>query len=175
MLCRIIISALLIAFLSTSTSHALSDKYKQHFKKNLIFLSQAKTKYVWGAKGEIKDGTVQVDCSGYIYAAAKQSGMPVIRTTSLRMSMGLEGWSNKKVDIDDVDETDICFFTWKTSPQRINGHVGVLIVSPSSGLLEVSHASSGKGMVVFNQLRSTFLRDLSATKRLTIGDTNKSK
>lgn len=169
MRCRTIYAALCLALIPL-TSNALSDGYKTHFKKNLLFMSQAKSKYVWGAKGDVKDGIVQVDCSGYVYAAANRAGMPVKRTTSLRMSMGLDGWNSKKVTLDEVDETDMCFFTWKTSPQRPNGHVGVLIVSPSSGLLEVSHASSSKGMVTFNQLRASFLRDLTVTRALTFGD-----
>ena len=168
MLCRILI--VLLSIFVASPVFALSDKYKKHFKKNIIFLSQAKTKYVWGGKGDLKEDVYQLDCSGFLYKSANMAGMPVKRTTAFNMAMGLDGWSGKKVNIDDVDETDIIWWTWKSSPSRIHGHVGALVEDPATDLLEVCHASSSKQKVVINQLSGVFLRDISCIKRLTLGD-----
>ncbi len=156
-----------------SSANALSAKYQKVFKKNIIFLSQAKTKYVWGGKGDLKEDVYQLDCSGFLYKAANMSGMPVKRTVAFNMAMGLDGWSSKKIEIDDVEETDLIWWTWKTSPARKHGHVGVLVVHPDSDLLEVCHASSSKQKVVINQLKGTFLRDISCLRRLTLGDRKK--
>ncbi len=75
------------------------------------------------------------------------------------------------VELDDIEETEISFWTWKNSkPDRKNGHTGAAVISPSSELLEVCHASSTKKMVVINQIKGVFLRDRSCIRRLTLGD-----
>ena len=173
MLCKIIIIFLLLLY--PSYSMGLSEKYKTHFKKNIIFFSQAKTKYVWGGKGDLKEDVYQLDCSGFLYKAASMAGIPVKRSTAFNMAMGLDGWTSKKILLDDVDETDVVFWTWKTSPSRINGHVGALVVSPSSDLLEVCHASASKQRVIINQLKGVFLKDISCIRRLTLGDKKNGK
>lgn len=155
----------------SSPAMALSEGYKKHFKKNIIFFSSVPTKYVWGGKGELKDDVYQLDCSGFIFKCGSMAGMPVKRTVAARMALGLDGWSSKLVELDDIEETDILFWTWKNSkPDRKNGHTGVAVVNPSSELLEVCHSSSTKKMVVINQIRGVFLRDISCIRRLTLGD-----
>ena len=148
---------------------ALSDGYRNHFKKNIIFLSQAKTEYVWGGKGDLKDDIYQLDCSGFMYKAANMAGLPVKRTVAFNMALGLDGWFSRKVDLENCEDTDLIWWTWKGSSRK-HGHVGAIVLNPASDLYEVCHASSSKKRVVINPIRGTFLRDISMIRRLSLGD-----
>lgn len=163
------IAVVLLSVLPT-VSEALSPKYELALKQNLWIIISKHPKYTWGgAESELKG----VDCSGYLYLAAKRSGIPVHRTTAIQMEAGLAGWTGKKVTLDDANELDIIWWTWKTSPQRRHGHVGFFLVNNrGSKLLEVTHSSSSKGVII-QQLRGTLLRDISSIKRLTVGDNKK--
>jgi hypothetical protein len=86
------------------------------------------------------------------------------------MRKGKAGWHGKDIELDEAEEMDIVWWTWKDKPERPHGHIGVLILSPKSKLLEVTHASSSKKRVVVEPLDGVLLRDLSATRRITIGD-----
>lgn len=154
----------------SSPAMALSEGYKKHFKKNIIFFSSVPTKYVWGGKGELKDDVYQLDCSGFIFKCGSMAGMPVKRTVAARMALGLDGWSSNKIDLWDIEDTDIMWWSWRSSPNRPNGHIGAIVTNPKSELLEVCHASSTKKMVVINPIRGVFLRDISCIRRLTLGD-----
>ena len=168
---KIILGAIIaLLFVFPTVSKALSPKYELTLKRNLWIIIDKHPKYTWGGSESELQG---VDCSGYLYLAAKRSGIPVHRTTAIQMEAGLAGWTGKKVTLDDANELDILWWTWKTSPQRRHGHVGFFLVNNrGSKLLEVTHSSSSKGVIV-QQLRGTLLRDISSIKRLTIGDNNK--
>lgn len=148
----------------------LSETYRKTIEKNLTIAKQGSSKYVWGAAGSVKDGVLQVDCSGLVAYIFRQSGIPVKRTTAFNMRHGLDGWIGKDVTIDDCDHLDLLFWSWKTQPNRKFGHVGFLAEDPKSKLLEGIHASGSAGRIISQQLRGVMLRDLSAIRRITIGD-----
>ena len=163
---RLISSILMILFVASSAI-ALDTKYELALKRNLWIIIDKHPKYTWGGAESEEKG---IDCSGYLYLAAKRSGIPVRRTTAIQMEAGLAGWTSKKVTLDDASELDVLWWTWKTSPNRKHGHVGFFLVNNrGSKLLEVTHSSSSKGVII-QQLRGTLLRDISSIKRLTIGD-----
>lgn len=108
-----------------------------------------------------------VDCSGYLFLAAKWAGIPgVTRTTSQRMAMGLGGWVGRDIDFTEADECDLPFWTFRKA--RPYGHVGVFLRHPC-GMPAVTHASSTRG-VVLGDLTGPLLRNLSKVRRLTIGE-----
>lgn len=108
-----------------------------------------------------------VDCSGYLFLAAKWAGIPgVTRTTSQRMAMGFGGWIGRNIDFTEADECDLPFWTFKQ--HRPCGHVGMFL-RDLHGMPGVTHASSKRG-VVFDDLTGPLLRNLSKVRRLTIGD-----
>lgn len=161
----------ILGFPFANNAQALSSKYEASLKQNLWLIIEKHPRYVWGgAESEVKG----LDCSGYLYLAAKRSGLPVKRTTAILMESGAAGWSGKKVELDDAQELDIVWWTWLTSPQRKHGHLGFFLVNRrGSNLLEVTHASTSRGGVTIQQLRGQLLRDISSIKRLTIGDKKK--
>lgn len=164
---KTIVAVIVSGVLTPCDSLGLSERYRHSFANNLKTIIDSKAAYVWGGAESEQKG---LDCSGYIYLAARRSGMPVKRTTALFMERGLGGWSGKPLRLEDCEETDLIWWTWKTSPSRVHGHVGVFLVDRDSGLLEVTHASSGKGVVI-QPLTGKLLRDISSIRRLTIGDT----
>jgi cell wall-associated NlpC family hydrolase len=160
---------LFLCLIVSDSAFALSNAYKTHFKKNIIFLSNAKTEYVWGGKGDLKDDVYQLDCSGFMYKAANMAGMPVRRTVAFNMALSLDGWNSKKVELEDCEDTDLIWWTWMGSTRK-HGHVGAIVLNPASDLYEVCHASASKKRVVINPIRGTFLRDISSIRRLSLGD-----
>jgi len=105
-----------------------------------------------------------VDCSGYLFLAARRAGMPVRRTTSVRMAEGDAGWIGVAVSRDSRQHLDLVFWTLK--PHRPNGHCGVVWKHPD----RVTHASLSKGRVVVAPLAGELYRGLTKIIRLTIGD-----
>lgn len=160
---------ILLFVLLPSLAFGLSESYKKRIHSETIFLLSGKPiVYTWGAADA---RGLKADCSGYIYSIFKYCGLPVKRTTSLQMSMGMGGWSSIPVKLDDVEETDILFFTWPESAKtRPNGHVGFLIEAHRSDLLEVTHASASKKQVVVQQYNPYLLKNTTAIRRLTFGD-----
>jgi cell wall-associated NlpC family hydrolase len=112
--------------------------------------------YKWG--GTTDEG---LDCSGFVYLAAKRAGLPVTRSTSLRMSQGFEGWGGENVKFEAAVSLDIVFWTWSG---RKNGHCGVLFQN-QDGKLVVAHASFTKGVIVVPMV-GTFIKNLSLIRRL---------
>lgn len=166
-----IVLSLLILFLLSTNAFSLAPQYEISLKQNLWTIISKKPRYTWGGAESEEKG---LDCSGYLYVAAKRSGIPIKRTTALLMESGAAGWSGKKVELDDAQELDIVWWTWLTSPQRKHGHLGFFLVNRrGSNLLEVTHASTSRGGVTIQQLRGQLLRDISSIKRLTIGDKKK--
>lgn len=161
---------LLLALIPPVPIWGLSEKYEATLRQNLWLIIDKKPRYVWGGAESEEKG---LDCSGYLYLAAKRSGLPVKRVTAVMMEAGLGNWSGKKVTLDDAQELDIVWWTWLNTPHRKHGHLGFFLINKrASNLLEVTHSSTSKNGVVIQQLRGQLLRDISSIKRLTIGDKN---
>lgn len=133
------------------------------FKRQLSFIIAKHPSYSWGG-ADLKSG---VDCSGYLYLAAKWAAIPgITRTTSARMAQGLGGWLSKDTHVNSAASCDLIFWTFK--PQRPWGHVGAFMDGPDNTLL-VTHASVSRG-VVLEKLRGALATSKSLVRRLTIGD-----
>ena len=143
---------------------ALAPNYKRSFERQLKFIIARHPKYLWGGADDLDKG---LDCSGYVYLAARWAAIPgVTRTTSLRMSLGFGGWRGIDIDFKDADALDLPFWTFKA--KRPCGHVGVFL-RDKTGMPAVTHASPRRG-VVLDQMRGRLLKDLARIRRLTIGD-----
>lgn len=163
------LTLLLLFLLIPAIGDCLSDNYKSSFTGEIKYLLYKfpHVAYKWGAT----DIYVQRvgDCSGTLYAISRRIGMPVERVEAIHMEAGRGGWKNKPVILKDADELTFVWWTWANKPSRPHGHVGVLFVSPVSGLLEVVHNSQSKGLHI-EPLTGVLLKDLSSIKVLTIGD-----
>ena len=156
-------------WLWVGSAYPLSPEYAASWEKELQFMILKNPKYVMSDKIKPDDSIeMGVDCSRYMYLTAKRAGIPVLRTTALDMSMGHSGWSGKDIKIDDADNLDMAWWTWSGS-SRVCGHVGAFMVGPKSGLVEVTHASEKRG-VVLDKLVGKLVTDLVKVKRLIIGD-----
>ena len=164
----IIIIVLLVLYASTCL--ALPPNIETSVKQKIDIILAKSTLYVWGGAGAEKNGKQQFDCSGYLHYVYFTSGVPVKRTTAYRMKHGMDNWEGKDINIYDVDDLDIPFWSWRNSPNRPFGHVGVILIGKKSKLLEITHASGSKKKVVMHPLEGVFIRDLSAIRRLTIGE-----
>lgn len=158
-----------VLLLFSVDAFALSDGYKWRMRSEAKFLLTGKPIiYTWGsadARG------LKADCSGYMYSIAKYAGLPIKRTTSARMALGLDGWVSVPLKLEDVDEIDLLFFTWPESAKtRPNGHVGMLLESHRSNLIEVTHASASKKQVIIQQYTPYLIKNTTAIRRLTFGD-----
>jgi len=159
------LSLLLALCFVTSEAAALSEDYRRCFARELRFIVGKNPKYVWGGASDLERG---VDCSGYVFLAAKWAGIPGIkRTTAFRMALGIDGWSASEILPEQAQECDLPFWTWSTNPTRINGHVGVFLREQSG--LAVAHASERRG-VVLEPWEGKLRTDLSKVMRLIIGD-----
>ncbi len=155
--------AILLTIITTQAL-ALGASYSTAFERELLTIIARHPRYVWGgAETEAKG----LDCSGFIFLAARRAGMPVIRVTSAQMAQGRGGWIGRDIAFRDSAELDIIWWTFK--PERPLGHLGVLIRHPVYKTPSVTHASSTRGVVV-DFIQGPLLRDLSKTRRLTIGD-----
>jgi hypothetical protein len=161
---------ILISIFFVSSCFALPPNIEQSVKQKIDIIQSRSTLYLWGAAGDIKEGVQRFDCSGYLHFCFFTSGVALKRTTAYRMRLGLDNWEGKDINIYDVDDLDIPFWSWRNSPNRPFGHVGILLIGKKSKLLEVTHASSTKKKIVMHPLEGVFIRDLSAIRRLTIGE-----
>ncbi|MCA1961482.1 MAG: NlpC/P60 family protein [Desulfomonile sp.] len=143
-----------------SRAEALGREYARLFELELATLIHVQPRYVWGGIDE----TTGVDCSGYVFLAARRAGMPVRRTTSARMAEGEAGWDGAARERGHHRHLDLVFWTLK--PHRPNGHTGVVWRGPD----RVTHASRSKGRVVVAPLVGELDRGLTKIIRLTIGD-----
>jgi hypothetical protein len=142
----------------------LADHFKESFKDQLLLIIDKHPAYTWGGSTDLDQG---LDCSGYVYLAAKWAGVPGIsRTTSVRMSLGFGGWCGNDVALHDADECDLLF--WTFHKEQPLGHVGVLLFS-EEGFANAAHASARRG-VVLRPLSGQLRQNLIKVRRLTIGD-----
>ncbi len=143
---------------------AFRAEYRNSFKRQLEFIVSKKPRYIWGGSKDISSG---LDCSGYLYLAAKWAGIPgVTRTTAYRMAFGLGGWTSRPVAIDVSQDCDLVF--WTFSADRPNGHVGALLKATPKERV-VTHASSRHGIIA-EPLNNFPTKSLSGLRRLTVGD-----
>lgn len=156
----------LLVMTPATCCHALAEQYKHSLRTNLWTIIERNPPYVWGGSESEARG---LDCSGYVYLAARRSGLPVKRSTAFFMEKGLQGWVGNRAKLEECEELDLVWWTWKTAPARIHGHVGVLLINRRSGLLEVTHSSARKGVII-QPMNGTLLRDMSSMKRLSLGD-----
>jgi hypothetical protein len=162
----LLLLCLLLSLSFTHNSDALSPELQTTFEKELRVIIDRHPRYTWGgSESEVRG----VDCSGYLYLAAKRAGLPVQRTTALYMSKGFGGWESIKIQVKDISHLDLTFWTWRDKPNRPEGHVGVVLMEPGEIELRVTHASEKRG-VVLDKLEGVLKRDLTAVRRLTIDD-----
>ncbi len=141
---------------------ALGDSYKTLFIRELNFIIFKGPKYTWGGSStNLQKG---LDCSGYIFRAAKWAGMPVRRTTSSKMAMGACGWMSRPIQWENRDVTDLVFWTFKAA--RPDGHVGVI----HKDINHVTHSSGSRKRVVVDRFKDQLKTKLSRIRRLTIGE-----
>ncbi|MGB9618275.1 MAG: NlpC/P60 family protein [Desulfomonilaceae bacterium] len=151
------------SFAGPDRSWCLGDVYERSFTRQLSFIIAKHPKYTWGG-ADLERG---VDCSGYLFLAAKWAAIPgVTRTTAAHMALGLGGWRSKEVPLRDAAACDLIF--WTFTPQRPCGHVGAFLETPDKALL-VTHASTTRG-VVLERLHGALVSATSLVRRLTIGD-----
>jgi hypothetical protein len=118
-------------------------------------------------KAPIEEG---VDCSRYKYLVYLWAHVPgVQRVTSLDMSKGLGGWRGRDIPLEDADELDMVWWSWKDKPHHPRGHLGTFLIG-KSGLLEVTHASTSRGHIVHEELKGKLMDDIAVIRRITIGD-----
>ena len=159
--------SLVLLLLSPGASQALNREYKAGFKAALWGAKDRGVKYAWGFESLY----TKANCSGLIFAAAREAGIPGIRrTTALEMRYGRGGWTGHDVGMRDAEECDLIWFSWKNRPDRPHGHVGVLLEGRQSGNLGVLNASQTRGFVIWDEYGGVLERDTSAIRRLTIGD-----
>lgn len=163
-------SLLLFSLLALSglgcRAEALSPQYERWFARELAFIvgkaERDLVPYRWGRSGS--DLTKGLDCSGYMYRAARWAGMPVKRTTARRMAMGSGGWIGVIVARGDRKPTDLAF--WTFDQKRPNGHVGAIFGDSN----HVTHASPSRNKVLVDKLKGILVSKLSRLARLTLGD-----
>ena len=92
------------------------------------------------------------------------------------MQQGKDGWTGREVELEELDSTDLLWWTWlgkdgkPADPNRPHGHIGIVVLNRSTGLLEVYHASSSKKQAVVQQIRGKMLTDISSKKRMLHGE-----
>ena len=91
---KTIVAAIVSGVLTPCDILGLSERYRHSFGNNLKTIIDSKAAYVWGGAESEQKG---LDCSGYIYLAARRSGMPAKRTTGLFMERGLGGWRGNRL------------------------------------------------------------------------------
>lgn len=143
---------------------ALESALKRSFYRQLKFIAAKKPPYSWGGASDLSKG---LDCSGYIFLAAKWAGLPgVARTTSLRMAMGLGGWTGHDATIDQASQCDLIF--WTLTASRPHGHVGAVMESKKDNI-HVAHASQTKG-VIHEKMNDYLRQKTSLLRKLSVGD-----
>lgn len=141
---------------------------EKSFLQYLHILEQKNIPYVWGGANEERP-EMGLDCSGFIYVAARKSGaLACHRTTALEMQKRNGGWVGIDLGSDSgglrrASEGDIIWWTWKGKP-RIHGHIGIL-TRDRSGSPAVIHASQSRGRVLVEEVKGRLLDDISWLRR----------
>jgi hypothetical protein len=127
------------------------------FERELQNIIDKKPAYVWGGSESEEKG---LDCSGYIFLAARRSGLNVNRTTAFRMAQGDSGWKGMTLSSVDKDHLDLIF--WTFTSERPHGHVGAVWEHPK----QATHASGSKGCVVVAPIQGPLEKNISRIRRL---------
>jgi cell wall-associated NlpC family hydrolase len=130
------------------------------FARQLEQIIDANPRYRWGGAESVRQG---LDCSGYLYLAAKRAGIPVQRHTALGMFHGSGGWLAVDIPRSAARDLDLVWFTLKVT--RPHGHVGVFWDDNE----HFTHAGRSRGVVV-SPVDPYWTDKVSGVKRLTIGD-----
>lgn len=169
---KILFVLMLIPSLCFGLSPAYHDAVERAY--NELIYAHPSIKYVWGADQPYEG---KADCSGLITGIFRKAAIPGIRrTTALFIQQGKDGWIGKEVDFETLDSTDLIWWTWldkngkPADPKRPHGHIGIVVLNRTTGLLEVYHASSSQKQAVVQQIRGKMLRDISAKKRMLHGE-----
>jgi cell wall-associated NlpC family hydrolase len=142
----------------------LAAHYQWAFRSQLAFILAKHPKYAWGGAGDPEKG---LDCSGYLFLAAKWAGIPgITRTTSAKMAEGLGGWTSREITVRQAKECDLVFWTFRK--HRPNGHVGAFL-NDGNGRRSVTHAGTRNG-VVLEALEGQLLERMTRVRKLTIGE-----
>lgn len=160
------LSCWLLLCFAASTVEGMPDAWKWQFKQQLLKIVKKNPRYVWGGSSDLSG----IDCSHFLFLAAKRAAIPGISYVPARdMANGRGGWSGVDLPgermLKEADECDLPFWKWRNG----RWHTGVFLVAPRTGLLEVGHASSTWG-VVLEEFKGKLLRELYRVRRLTIGD-----
>lgn len=110
---------------------------------NIRMIADLHAPYIWGGT-DVKKG---LDCSGYMDAAAKWTGLPVQRTTAAYMADGLCGWAGTLLPdkLRDAQPGDLLFYDWGSGKVK---HVGAAARDPQTGDPSLYHASSSRNKVL---------------------------
>jgi len=159
---RLVLLSLLLCCLaffgSVSKVDALGPGYQAAFERELKTIIDRHPRYQWGGSVNEDKG---LDCSGYLFLAARRGGLPVKRTTAARMMVGEGGWIGVKVPFSAGTMLDLVGWTFR----RRFDHIGILWHNRT-----VTHSSSRRGVVV-DPMRGALKKTLSGIRHLTIGDT----
>lgn len=155
-----------LGFFADKPVLALSPELEASFQEQLLWIAERSPAYTWGGSESLERG---LDCSGYIFLAAKWAGIPgVKRTTSRRMAEGEDGWEGDETTFAQKKATDIVFYTWQLHFDRPDGHTGAVVRYRDR--LGLAHASSGKRRVVVVPFEGVLRDDISRIKRLRMGE-----
>ena len=102
--------------------------------------------YVWGGFWGILGG----DCSGQIYWICRRAGLPVTRTTSLKMWLNKGAWPGQRILAkagahDKAKFANLGFFDY--SKKRPRGHVVFIVLNAED--------KNGKRMILFREASSS--------------------
>ena len=143
---------------------SLQANYASSFKEQLRIIIDRHPKYYMSGYQNESQG---LDCSGYLYLAAKRAALPVRRVTAFNMRYGLGGWLGNDIPLDTAIELDLVWWTWTYRPSRGPfEHVGAFLEGQKSHLLEVTE--SGSRGVTVTPLKGVLLTDVSAVRRLSL-------
>jgi cell wall-associated NlpC family hydrolase len=147
----------MVSFGAAYRVEAMSSALEKAWTVELETIISRHPHYQWGgATDEVKG----LDCSGYLYLAARRAGFPVRRTTAKRMLEGNEGWVNIAVFPAERKPLDLGGWSFR---KRFD-HIGLIWKTPYT----VTHSSSRRGVVV-DELRGALVQYAESIKRLTLG------
>lgn len=151
-------------------THALDEQRKRTFMRQLEFAIIKNPEYKWGG-ASLNEGA---DCSGILFTIAKNSGLPVLRTTARQMARARDGWRSIVMDVNYQDTEDgeaedtygegADLIWWTFSPDRPDGHVGV-----RWDKRVFAHASSKYGFIKA-KLKSPLGKAIRKARRLMFDD-----
>lgn len=133
----------------------LGPKEQERFLKNASILLKFNPKYKRGYQDK-----VYANCSGSLFEIGFDSGFPVLRSTSFRMSLGADGWKSRYASTYNVVPGDLLFWTF-TDP---NGHTGLQYTKET-----IAHASSTNGFIEVD-FDGWSIDRLTSRRRLIFGD-----